>query len=465
MEHTCITFGKDTFHPVYDQVVQIVTLFYRNYHPVPVRIDRWTNPPELKFYSDESQVEPSSAILYLQEPLNPGRITRLCVDLIALQVRDMVWDISFPASPDVCAAARDIVEHVRSALLRKKEEINRRVGEDVLQFLRDKQERELHCKDFYQRLFDCNLIDGDDLQYWIDDTTCPVCFSLQITCTSCRLVSCENRACKGAEIIPVYRCTEHADQTYCLDCLARGDIKPKLGQCPRCKLWFCSEEIYWCHGRPLPESPPTTHLREHGLQPIECQRCRLSDNSPMRCDNITCWSTLIPGCDRICPRCCPSRGRRCVCGNFWVCDACKEDATMNAFMLCPHCHRMFCQYACRGEIRRCMDCKKSRLCHDCLEEILLDAFDQRSCLEARDIQPSNRCFNCAGDICAPCSSVQKIFCGDCGQRLCRRCASRQTCQNCGVSKCVLCHHWEKRQPLCEDCEDIVYEEAYWEELA
>ncbi|KAG1890809.1 hypothetical protein F4604DRAFT_374016 [Suillus subluteus] len=208
---------------------------------------------------------------------------------------------------------------------------------------------EVDIQDFYQRLFDHNLIPDSQASKETSSRTicpcCPLCSHRLIACSSCSTVTCgANSRCVGANLVRVSRCYSYDTMMFCHDCLIYdSDDLGALGEyilCevrypPRVMTKFTEDNWKKC-------SEHTWRPREHD-DPYICLDCIETIRS-----HVTC-----------------------PCGLAWICGLCAQKEIQRSGRRCPRCQTFYCFRRCKY-IRACTECRKRTLCKDCAEEEVPD---------------------------------------------------------------------------------------------
>jgi hypothetical protein len=279
-----------------------------------------------------------------------------------------------------------------------------------------------------------------------DSRNCPLCSAKQTSCGACRVISCSNGNCDASSAIPIVNCCIHHAVSSCTSCLEPppGSL-PRMGQCPVCTQWFCSQELRWCIGRPVPDGakgdidPSSSTVgvsgmvaRLHPTRAISCQSpaCKKASGEGQgaggRCIGTNCWSGPSPR--TVCRDCTTQDSFSCPCGRYWNCGSCgSQSQSQSSFtarlITCPRCRQSFCPMC--MYIGDCELCGRAGLCNDCVEE--------EESVDAGHTQAVNiitKCRSCEALLCEACTDDDERFCGECDQRLCKLCEDSDVCDRC-----------------------------------
>ncbi|OAX44593.1 hypothetical protein K503DRAFT_764805 [Rhizopogon vinicolor AM-OR11-026] len=341
-------------------------------------------------------------------------------------VHDKLQDIRFPVPEEIRSIAAQLEEYVRTLIRERKEEEEALQREEALRLQKAREERQKRVQAFYRCLIEKGLLDEDDAkQLSSGSLNCPLCSAHQESCRACKVISCSNRDCKASSAIPIMKCRIHSSKGYCTSCLESppaAGVLPLMGQCPICTLWFCSEELSWCIGRPdlnegtsviEPLSSPTTCgsglvTRLHPTRPVSCisAACEVvSHRARRRCCNASCWSAPSMITLSVCPDCPTEDSFSCPCDRYWTCGSCESQSSSTTRLItCPRCHQSFCPLC--EYILHCKLCGRVGLCYDCMEEA-----------ESIDVEHTHhdvdnifiKCRDCEGLFCEACADHAERF--------------------------------------------------------
>jgi hypothetical protein len=288
------------------------------------------------------------------------------------------------------------------------------------------------------------LLDEDRAKQLSNESRdCPLCSARLMSCGACIAISCSNGDCKASSSIPIVKCHTHPLRNSCTSCLeSRPGSLPRMGQCPICAHWFCSAELSWCPGRPVPNEGTGdielsssnigvsgTVTRLHPMRPISCYSpaCKTTSEEGQRgarqCSNTRCWSALMAA-RLVCPDCTTQDSFSCPCGRYWTCGSCELQSPSSSFdvpVTCPRCHHSFCPSC--SYIDDCMLCGRGGLCNDCMEE--------EDSLDVQVVNVLNKCGNCEDHLCEACNDHIERSCDKCYRRMCMVCGDESdVCERC-----------------------------------
>ncbi|KAG0700972.1 hypothetical protein DFH29DRAFT_929571 [Suillus ampliporus] len=259
---------------------------------------------------------------------------------------------------------------------------------------------EVGVQNYYQR-----LVDHASSPSTPDNPPCPICSHRLIACSGCSIVTCNAHGqCAGADLVPVVSCHFHDREIFCPACLADEHSPPSLIQCMICRDWCCPSLMLTCIGQPIPlhkHSRKVTHPPKF----IACRSCK-SAVKFNECSGTDCWSWGHGYDNVVCPDCAASMDGHivCPCGWVWVCGACaREKKFQDSGRGCPGCQMFYCFDLCKY-INACLECDKTTLCNNCIEEDM-----------SGSSLPNNGALflvatcACARSICADCFDERK-FC-------------------------------------------------------
>ncbi|KAN0093167.1 hypothetical protein V8E55_003951 [Tylopilus felleus] len=305
-------------------------------------------------------------------------------------------------------------------------------------------------RDYRNRLIEGNIILPSDTSSFgeVNLSTCPLCRSSLTTREACNtIVACSDQDCEGSQDIE--QCSNH-DYSICYKCLnsAKSPDEFHFVQCPSCHSWSCDDAVLWCGGCIIHPELSTEELvkqsrnrqlgkevvRSHPRTPGPCRSCIDSGhaNAWQTCSAKLC-SGICPSRidDACCPECIPeTKGRRCVCGAVWTCDACLVDYSIDPgpsypkLISCPRCGTDYCMEGCRY-CHFCCICRCTSICVVC--QTPEGDFGEED-MSGNILQPSStveKCLQCPVYMCNECCSAGKDGvkqCSGCQGRLCQRCA-------------------------------------------
>lgn len=251
----------------------------------------------------------------------------------------------------------------------------------------------------------------------------------------------------------------------CHDCLESKDLdlSSTFARCPTCNSWRCSNELEWCPGRiihPLPDSKEFAELSKkwdidndrsslvwsHSPKPGSCRTCTLSGHAnewqacSVRESNLCLAYASGSYLERdlaYCPECVAEhKGKRCVCGAVWSCEACLlvDPESITELISCAHCGAAYCtqedgcQYC-----HFCHICRRAGICFGCQAQEKRDVGSQDTSHEdSQLLNGYERCRECLVYMCDECCSTGKdgaVQCSNCRRWTCGKCAP-QGCFSC-----------------------------------
>lgn len=438
-------------------VVQVMQCIYRTadpQNPIPSTVDEW-HSLSLSYKVQDSGYVPSIVILNLREGV---RNTRFMINLYTMHVHDKLHDHHLSVPQEIIPVIKELRDYVGRTVRAKWEaqETQKREAAHRLEMAREQQRNRV--KTFYRCLVDEGLINEDgikNLSY--DSLHCPICSAKWTSCNICKVISCSNFDCQASSTIPIVRCFNHHSTKLCTSCMKRPDHLPRLGKCPTCARWFCSDEFQWCVGRPVsygdtrgtgPSSPNTDVTRLHPPRTLSCKSTTCIEKSKAsghgrRCSNDDCWSRVGT---TTCPDCI-TQDFTCPCGRYWACCDCESQAAEHAakgIHTCPGCYQHFCR-AC-SYIGVCELCSREGLCEDCKED------EER--IEVK--QTVFRCQGCGNFLCEECADSDEKSCCRCDGSVCKLCQYEEDDSDDPdvlCRKCVKALHRHHIPFLSESCSD------------
>ncbi|OAX34199.1 hypothetical protein K503DRAFT_774817 [Rhizopogon vinicolor AM-OR11-026] len=443
-------------HAMYPLVDQVMQCIYRTVNPR-------CHLPSLSYRENESGYEPSIVILNLRE--GSQMKTHFMINLNSMNIHDKFEDTRFSIPEEIQSAATQLREYARKVVREGKEAEEARRREEALRLQKAREEHRKRVQasiicswkpraEFFPEYRHSIVVLSRKVcltkmtrrSYPAMGRDCPLCSAQPTSCGSCRIISCSNIDCKASAAVPIVKCHTHPSRNSCTSCLESPmGFLPRLGQCPICTHWFCSEELYWCIGRPLPNEstggvePSSSTIggsgmvtRLHPTRPISCfsTACKTSSKEAQgvgrRCGNTSCWSVLSMS-TTVCPDCTTQDSFSCPCSKYWTCGSCEsQSSTVAKLITCPRCQQSFCS-SCSYYIGHCRLCECVGLCNDCMEEEG----------EGEDIKHTQvvnifvKCENCGVLLCETCTDDAESFCAHCEQRMCNGCGDKsEVCKRC-----------------------------------
>ncbi|KAG1782310.1 hypothetical protein EV702DRAFT_996917 [Suillus placidus] len=461
-------------HPMLPLVVQVMQCIYRTVDPqspIPSTVGRW-HSLSLSYKVEYSGRAPSIVILNLRQGIMS---TRFMINLNTMHVHDKLHDCRLSVPQEIIPVLKELRDYVRMIIRERWEaqETRKRAAVHRLERARE-QQRGRRIADFilsrvqafYRCLVDKGLIDEDgvkNLSY--DSLDCPACSAKQTSCNMCKVISCSNIDCQASSTMPIVQCFNHRNTKFCTPCLERPGSLPRLGKCPSCARWFCSDELQWCIGRPVsngdtrgtgPSWPNTDVTRLHPARPLSCQYTTCIGNSQTTgkyhgryCCNNDCWSRIGT---TTCLDCITQDSFTCPCGQYWSCGGCELQAaepSTSGILTCPGCHRRFCRSC--SYIGVCGLCSYEGLCDDCKE-------DEESIKVEQTVL---RCQGCGDFLCEECADIEEKSCCECDGSVCKLCQHDEgdsdypdvICRKCRA-KALQQHHIAFLREV-SDCEHLI----------